>query len=172
MSKKLEKFAIQFNRYVAIVIGIVVLAVITLTIIDVSGRWLFNSPLKGGTEVTTAMMSLIVYQSYALCMARRKNIRVDFLRNKYSERGRVLIDLLTDLIGLVVFALLLKGSWGMFAKSFAIKEKMPAEIDFPFWFPKFFAPFGSLLMSLQCIINSIVDVQKLFTTKKKEDETE
>ncbi|MGE4014214.1 MAG: TRAP transporter small permease, partial [Alphaproteobacteria bacterium] len=55
------------------------LVLVILTVIDVTGRELFNHPLPGATELTVAIMALAVFSVLPSVCAREQNITVDLI---------------------------------------------------------------------------------------------
>lgn len=57
------------RRLLAVVCGLILLAMMTLTVADVLGRYLFNSPLLGATEVTEMLLVSVIFIGLpAVCM--------------------------------------------------------------------------------------------------------
>ena len=99
------------NRVISAVtyIGmIIVVGVAILTGLDVGGRYLFRSPIKGTFELTELFFSSIVAFGIAASTAAEEHIRVDALFVKMGPKGQRLLKLVANLAGIAVLAAL---SW-------------------------------------------------------------
>lgn len=159
---KAEVISEKVNRMVARSVAAVIAVIVLLIIIDVTGRWLFNSPLPGCTEITAACLSYVAFMSYAYGLITNAYVKVEVFYLRFSPKLRIVIDIITSLCGLVVFCVLLSGGCRMFLISFQANELMPASVNFPYWLPKLFVPLGSLLMVLQCLIHCLSSFCDLF----------
>ncbi len=90
----------------AILGGIVVVAITLVTTASILGRWLFNAPLPGDTEVTEYGMALIVAAFLPICQWRRANIIVDFFTTRVSAQGQQRLDRIGALTIAVMMALI------------------------------------------------------------------
>jgi TRAP-type C4-dicarboxylate transport system permease small subunit len=55
------------------------LALMMITVIDVSGRYLFNHPLTGSTELTEIAVGLVVFSVFPIITWRNEQVVVDIL---------------------------------------------------------------------------------------------
>ena len=65
---------------------------------SIAGRWLFDAPLSGDTELIEYGMAIIVAAFLPLCQWRRANIIVDFFTTRLSAHGRQRLDRLGALM--------------------------------------------------------------------------
>ena len=79
-------------RACAVAGGCVVVAITLVTTVSIVGRWLFNSPLLGDTEVVEYGMAIVVASYLPICMWRGANIIVDFFTARASERTQTALD--------------------------------------------------------------------------------
>ncbi|WP_422384026.1 TRAP transporter small permease [Roseibium album] len=57
--------------------GFVILIMMLLTFIDVIGRYLFHSPIFGGTEIISALLALAIFSGLGVINARDDHITVE-----------------------------------------------------------------------------------------------
>jgi TRAP-type transport system small permease protein len=73
----------QFDRVIVPVLGIVAAALLfclmALTCVDVVGRYLFNSPIRGGFEVTEMLLAGLIFTALPLVTLRGDHVTVDLL---------------------------------------------------------------------------------------------
>ena len=78
-----------------------------LTCIDVMGRYLFNAPLQGATELTRLLMAGIIFAALPAVCLREDHVTVDLLDTltpKWLVRARQLVINLTCTVILAVIS--------------------------------------------------------------------
>lgn len=105
--------------WIAIGGGMLALAVSTLVVVSVLGRWLFRTPIDGDFEFVEMATALAVFSYLPLTQARRGHIMVDTFTMRFSRATRDLIDAFWDLVyalmlGFCALALYF-GTAGMFS---------------------------------------------------------
>ena len=90
---------------------------VLLTVADVFGRYVLNSPIKGTWEFVGLMLVLGGTWGLGMCQIKKRHIRVNVFADRYSRRVQALFRSMAYLIGIGAFSLL---CWQMFqmAKKF------------------------------------------------------
>lgn len=130
------KLVSTITRILAMAAGIVLAAMMLLTVADVGLRWIFNYPIIGTTEITESMMACIAFFALAWCAAEKSHLKVDLVLDRFSPWVQAVIDSLTTLAGLCLVALI---AWRSFLEGMAVQEmnlissliKIPA---YPFYY--------------------------------------
>ncbi len=99
----MERLFESLARSLAILGGAVVVGITVVTTYSIVGRWLFNSPLLGDTELVEYGMAIVVACFLPICQWRGENIIVDFFTTRASQRTRDRLDR----IGALLVALML-----------------------------------------------------------------
>lgn len=93
----------------------------TVTIVDVVGRFLFNSTLQGAIEISTLFIALGVLLSMPVVFTNNENISAELIRSFLSKPLVLAMNLLSGVTSLGFIALLmwiegreLSRSWGGF----------------------------------------------------------
>ena len=117
---------------------------------DVAGRYLLNSPIKGGLEITKIFMLGVVVLSWAYTQAARGHIRVDFVVNRFPPRARAILSFASDLFLLGFFSLI---AWRAAAMGIVCWERhqLTAIINVPVAIMYFVVSLGSCVMCLTLI---------------------
>lgn len=89
----------------AAVAGLVLAAVVLLTVADVTLRFV-ATPIYGAQEITQAAMVAIIMLALPFCGTTRSNIRVDLFDRILGRAGRRLTNILSSVIALSVVGLL------------------------------------------------------------------
>jgi TRAP-type C4-dicarboxylate transport system permease small subunit len=114
----LSKLAAAVNRIVrpAVTIlhgaGVAVLAaMMVLTASDVTLRYVFNRPIVGSFDLTEYMMAIVVSFSLAYCAFFKGHVSVDLIVSRLPRRAQAVIDGITGLLGIFIFAMITWQSW-------------------------------------------------------------
>ena len=99
------------GRALEYVAGAMILAMMTVTTIDVVGRYFFSKPLWGGFETTEILMGLVVFAGMPIATARREHITIDLLDAALSWRLRCWQAALGDLVCAGIAGLLAWRVW-------------------------------------------------------------
>jgi TRAP-type C4-dicarboxylate transport system permease small subunit len=82
MDSEGQPFAI-FDRVIGpllgYVAGILLFCLMTLTCVDVIGRYFFNTPVTGGFELTEMMLAALIFFGLPLVTIRNEHVMVDLL---------------------------------------------------------------------------------------------
>src|SRR5690606_10079135 len=106
------------SRILALAAGLVLAAMMLLTVADVALRWLFKYPVIGTTEITESMMACIAFFALAWCAAEKSHLKVDLVVERFPPRVQGLIDSLTTVVGLCLVALI---AWRSFLEGRAVQ---------------------------------------------------
>jgi TRAP-type C4-dicarboxylate transport system permease small subunit len=68
-----------------------------VTVVDVTGRYVFNAPLRAGFELTEYLMGVLVFLALPLVSARGEHVRISLLDSRFGEKARALRDRLVGL---------------------------------------------------------------------------
>lgn len=146
--QKLARALHWFGVYVGIPVLIVILS------IDVSLRYIFNSPLIWGSEVSALILSLVFFAGLPQVTEMQGHIRMDMLYRLMGPKMKRLTDAATGLCG-AVFALLL--TYQSFKSTVEMyRWNQGAEmIDIPYWPFVLFAGICGLILTAQFLIQMI-----------------
>ena len=155
MSLHPDTFLNKLSRglhWVGVYIGIPVLIVILC--IDVSLRYIFNSPLAWGNEVSALVLSVIFFASLPQVTRTQGHIRMDMLYRLMSPGVKNLTDVVTGLCGTFFALLLTYQSFKSTVEMYRWKEGAEM-IDIPYWPFVLFAGICGLILSVQFFIQMI-----------------
>jgi TRAP-type C4-dicarboxylate transport system permease small subunit len=78
--------------------AITLFALMVITCIDVFGRYLFNSPLPGGTELTEIGLAILIFACIPVISWRDEHIVVDLLDGFFGQTARRIRTILINLL--------------------------------------------------------------------------
>ena len=72
-------------RVLTVIASFFMFSVTALTIVDVTGRYVFNSPIHGGVELIEFLLGLLIFSALPLVSVKRAHITVELFDNFMSE---------------------------------------------------------------------------------------
>lgn len=131
--------------------AIIVLFIMFLITADTISLYLFSKPFGITIVIAEVALVVIVLGSFAAAQAKGENVRLLALYSKFGPRGQLICDVIANLIGFIIFAIIMVQSWGNAVASFNLREWAPGSLQFPIYPFKFVVPVGSGLLLLQLI---------------------
>jgi TRAP-type C4-dicarboxylate transport system permease small subunit len=89
-----ERPASIFNLFSALFL----VTILVLTTVDVFGRYILNAPVRGKTELTRVLMSIMIALALPATVLRGHSIVVDLLDSRFSPRFALARDLIVNLL--------------------------------------------------------------------------
>ena len=132
---------------------------------DVLGRYLFNSPIHGTTEITEFMMVGLLYFTLAHTQALKAHIRVDMLVSLFSPRARLICEEITYFLGFILLALITWQSLVSAIQAWKIGETTFGLILFPLFPAKVLIPIGCFIVCLRLILDFFHGLKNLRKTE-------
>lgn len=93
------------------------LLLMMVTLVDVSGRFLFNSPLPGATELTELGLAVVTLCMYPIIAYRQRHIVVDLMDGIIRGKFRRIQSGVAALIGVGLFTVIAWRLWLMGIRS-------------------------------------------------------
>ncbi|SEB16650.1 TRAP transporter small permease, partial [Marinobacterium iners] len=103
--------ALWLAFFLEVVASVVLFILMALTCVDVVGRYVFNSPLHGGTELTEIGLAVMVFAAMPVVTWRGGHIVVDLL-DRFL--GSVIVKVLALFAALVMSSSLYFLAWRIF----------------------------------------------------------
>ena len=120
---------------------------------DVVGRFVFNQPIPGTTELVKTAILPIVFLGVTYTLRKDGHIRTTVLIRRLPARAASLITAIGSGLGIVLFALMAYYGWEEAVKSWAVKEFEGIQLRVPTYPSRFVMVLGCVLMTIQfCIL--------------------
>lgn len=132
-------------------------ALILVTVLDVFGRYVLNSPLPGAFEYVRALMAFVTFAALPLVSARNEHLRAGIL-DQISPRMNALREPVVQLVSTVVLSGI---AWRLWAESRAkwVSKDVLSGIDLPLWIPIVF-------MMVMCTVAVLVTMALTVATAR------
>lgn len=98
------KLAVLLQRILGLIAAIVLFLMMSITAVDVIGRYFFNKPLAGGFEITEMGLAVLIYCALPLVSARREHIVIDTFDVFMSQGFKNFLNRIADLICFLTLA--------------------------------------------------------------------
>lgn len=158
--RPIDRFITALNA----VSGYILFFMMIMITVDVTGRYLFNSPIPGTLEFTEFLMVFVVFFSMAFVQLEKRHIRVELVTQRLPKKLDDGMSIATLLIGAVFFGLLAWQSWFSAWSAFEYREASEGLIQIPIYPPKFAIPFGSAIMVVQLLRDAARRARSLVRT--------
>jgi len=152
----------SIERFLNNILGaILLLGMMFLVVADVTGRYLFNRPVHGTMEITTFIMVGLVYFTLAHTQAIKAHIKVELVFERLSIRGKAILQFITCLIGMTIFALITWQGVRLALDAWKYKEYTDGLIPFPTFPAKLAIPVGCFIFCLRFIVDIISSLRSM-----------
>lgn len=150
-------------NWLAVLISSVVLTVMAfMTTFDVTLR-AFGRPFPASVEISQLMEAWVIFLPFAYTLAMDRHVKVTIITMRLPRAWRLASNLFGLFTGMILFALMTWFSWFEFYHSWSINEFMMAAIILPYWLGKLAMPIGMALLTIQCVISSIMFIHEYRT---------
>lgn len=119
---------------VALVAGLVLLAIMLLVTWAVFARYVLNDPILGDQELVEMGMSLVVMMAMPFAAWQGAHIRVDILDNRLGAWGRFLADIFARVASILVLYLLVTKTYDKAWDAWEYDD-VTNMIEIPVWIP-------------------------------------
>jgi TRAP-type C4-dicarboxylate transport system permease small subunit len=103
---KIESGLLSTNKVMVFIAAIALFGMMAVTVIDVIGRYFFNSPLMGAYELVGILLAMAGTWSMAYTQIQKGHIRVDFIFKRFPKGGQVILTSLAHFVGLLACSIL------------------------------------------------------------------
>jgi TRAP-type C4-dicarboxylate transport system permease small subunit len=137
-----------------------------LTVVDVTGRFLFNSPILGSFEITQYLIVIMIFSFIGYAQAQKFHVNVDLLVNSFPKKVQAVVDLFNYSVSLFVMAIF---TWMGFEKAFQSMATgdSPMNLPVPQYPFVFFLALGCAVMCIEFVRDVLRTLTKNTKIEKK-----
>ncbi|MGX9351839.1 TRAP transporter small permease subunit [Shimia sp. W99] len=151
---RLDQNLYRIERFLALISGLAVFAIMVFAVVSVSGRNAFNAPVPGYVDWIEQLMPLIAFMGIAYTQRDGTHIRMDILIGRLSGRTLWAAEFITTFAALILMILLVWGSWSHFQRSFDFaapwwSRDSSIDIALPLWPAKLLVPVAFSILCLR-----------------------
>jgi TRAP-type C4-dicarboxylate transport system permease small subunit len=148
--------------------AISLLLMMLITFVDVTGRYFFNHPIMGSTELIEILLAVMVFMAFPLVSWQEENICVDLLDNYFPEKWVNIRQIVINLIcsgSLILVALM---NWKLAGRSLEYEE-VTEILEMPLGYVTYLISVTGFIGGLLTLLNAIVYAKSCFSNKKAHD---
>ena len=159
---RLSRLIDAINDRFGVIANWLVLLACLISAGNAASRYLFNASSNAWLEVQWYMFAAMVLLGGPHTLKRNEHVRVDLIYSSLSERTRIWIDIICDLLFLLpICVILVYFTWPWFTESWRINETSSNAGGLIRWPVKLVLPVGFALMALQGVSELIKRVEAL-----------
>jgi len=143
--------------WISIAAGVLMMLHVT---IDVTGRYLFNSPLEATTEIVAAYyMVVIAYAPWAWIAARDNHIVAGMFQDVGNEKTDFILDIFVKAFTILFLAVFsYQTFWAAVGQTKAGEVWLAGTMYVPAWPSRWVLPISGTFMLVYLVIRLIVDI--------------
>lgn len=144
---------VHFSRWVAWIAAVALAAMMLLTCLDVTLRFL-GHPILGSFEIMRFLGAVVAGLAIAYTQALRGHISIDFFVSRFPQRTQAVINSVNYLASFAIFALL---AWqcGMRGMTLWKLGQVSETLEMPFFPFLYVVAFGCTMMCLVLVVDFI-----------------
>ena len=159
----------RISFYAGLVGMIVLLIGMVLTTFDVIGRKVFNLPIPGAVELGKMVLAIFVLLGLAYTQQLKGHVSIDILTPHMSLRTQHILNIITTLLSLFIFAFLIWQGW--IETVLTMKSNTVSDVlRIPIFLFKSLVSVGVFLLCLELICGMIIAIEGLVRGKKTSKE--
>jgi TRAP-type C4-dicarboxylate transport system permease small subunit len=159
--EKFVRFIDKLSYATGFVAGLVLLAIIVLTMVEVVSRYALNNPLILSDELGGYALVAVTFLGLAYCAQEKGHIRITFIVERLSPVTTGRIRIVTLALGLVFVGVAAWVSWQFLADSFARGMRSNSMLMTPLKWPQMVMPIGFTLFALVLLGQFVKALQNL-----------
>ncbi|WP_323772136.1 TRAP transporter small permease [Antarctobacter sp.] len=154
---RLDRGLARIEWGMALVSGLGAFALMCLAVVSVTGRNLFNEPLRGYVDWIEAAMPFIAIFGISYVQRAGGHIRMDIVVGALKGRALWAAEFITTFLVLLLMALLVWGTWAHFDRSFDFSKPnwsrdSSIDIGLPIWPAKLVVPVAFSVICLRLVL--------------------
>ncbi len=156
-------WATRFITALNAISGYLLFFMMLLITVDVTGRYVFSSPIPGTLEFTEFLITFVVFFSMAYVQLTKRHICVELVTSRLPRRTAdglavVVLSIAAGFFVLVAWESLYSG-----LSAWEYDEGSDGLVQFPLYPPKLAIPFGAALIAIQMLRDASIRFRGLIT---------
>ncbi len=153
---KVDRLFSKFLSALNSVAAFLVFAIMVVITTDVVARTVFNHPFQGVSEVVANSIIILCFLEISYALMKGSLVRTSLVYDKVPVKVKCIIDCFAAVLGIVVFVLLIKGSWPNFLSALAINDsEVAGSVRIPTTPGRFSIIFGSAAIVIEFLFIAI-----------------
>lgn len=147
--------------------GVALLVLFLLMFIDVSLRFLFNSPIVGTSEVSEYILVSIAFLGLGYAQFTKQHIFVEILTSRFPKKVRAVLNIILMLLATGFFIIMTMETGNRAYKDLIGKVLLPnTTVKLPVWWISAIAALGCALLAITLLVGIVDTAIKLKKSEK------
>jgi len=152
------------EKIASTIAAVFMFAIMIIVFGDVIMRYAFNRPFSWAYDlISIYLMAGVFFLVLSEAYTSRAHVSVDILQQKFSPAMIRLSEIVTCIVGIVVFSLIAYLGFLRAVDSYQSADVMAGAIPWPMWPSVGLVPFGAGLITLRLVLHLIAHVLSLAT---------
>lgn len=152
------------EKIASTIAAIFMFAIMIIVFCDVIMRYAFNRPFSWAYDlISIYLMAGIFFLVLSEAYASNAHVSVDILQQKFPEAVKRLTEIVTCIVGIIVFSLIAWLGWLRAVDAFRSGDVMAGAIPWPMWPSIALVPFGAGVITIRLALHLIGHVLSLAT---------
>jgi TRAP-type C4-dicarboxylate transport system permease small subunit len=124
---------------------------------EVVGRWLWNKPIPGSSEISEYLLAVFMLLGVAYTQQMKAHVRVSMLTSRLGPRFEPILEVFTTLLSLLIVAILCWQGWILGIEETAVSDML----RIPQWPFKLLVSVAGATLFLELLIDLVDTVRKI-----------
>ena len=150
------------------IIGVtLIMCSMAITMVQIIGRYFFNHPIKGETDIIVILMAGIVFLGLSYTLRVGGHVGVDMLVDKLKGKSYYIVRLIAIAISIFLFVFVTISAWNFTLLSLKVGDTTP-EIMLAIWPAKLVVTIGAFFITLRFILQFIQNATHIIFSSVRE----
>ncbi|WP_375753643.1 TRAP transporter small permease [Vibrio sp. HN007] len=155
-----ENVSVAVRRGLETLAAISLFLMMAITFVDVFGRYFFNSPIDGSTEMIEVLLAVMVFMAFPLVSWKEENICVDLLDAYFPDKWIDLRQAVINLICSVSLILVAMTNWKLAGRSLEYEE-VSEILEIPLGYVTYLISVTGFVGGVLTLLNAGIYVSKM-----------
>lgn len=96
----------SLSRWIGYVSAAAIVVLMLLVVADISGRYFFNAPIMGASELASLMMVIIAFPPLAWAALNGFHVKVDLLVNRFPAKTQTIFNIITLFLAMGIYVII------------------------------------------------------------------
>ena len=166
MLKRVDEMFFQFEKFLALIASLVIMAVMLIGVFQVVGRKLVSFPVPGYVDVIEMLMSIFAFVAIAYTQRLGGHVRMEIILGRLQGRTLYLLEVIGTLVAIAIVVILMYFAYTHFLRAWDIGDST-IDIQLPIWPSKLLVPFAFSVLLVRLLIQ-LIGFVRLFLSPELE----
>jgi len=152
------------EKIASTIAAVFMFAIMMIVFSDVIMRYAFNKPFSWAYDlISMYLMAGVFFLVLSEAYASNAHVSVDILQQRFPEAVKRLTEIVTCIVGIIVFSLIAWLGWLRAVDAFKSGDVMAGAIPWPMWPSIALVPFGAGVITIRLALHFIGHILSLAT---------